>query len=498
MASSLKRRYVAKLLANITGALIGMVLIAIVPKYLGPVPYGQFVFLQDFFSKIMAFLEMGSSMAFFTKISASNDRKELLSFYFLVSIFMLILVFLLLFSINITGFTQQILPGISIEYAYLGLLFGFFVWLTKIFISISDAYALTVSVELVKIGHKIISLLFLLSLIYYSTINLEIYFYFQYISLVSFLIVLSWILIKKNVFTRNAFSLNFEFTIILKEFFEYCSPLFIYSLIVVTSGLFDIWLLQSVAGSAQTGFYGLSYGLAAVCLLFTSALVPIITREFSASFNRKDITEIRRLYLRYVPMIYSVSAYFSLFILVQSDNIIDLFVGEEFAAAKHSLMIMALYPILQTFGQMTSSVLYATGQTKKIRNIAIYTAPLGVFLSYLFIYMEDLGSIGLSLKMVIVAIVTVNMQFYMNTKYLNFKAKKLILHQLYTIVFFLTLSIISRYIVNIDTAINSFLVSGLLYTFLVAIFTYIFPQIFSISRGEIKSIWNKIGVKFEH
>jgi hypothetical protein len=100
--------------------------------------------------------------------------------------------------------------------------------------------------------------------------------------------------------------------------------------------------------------------------------------------------------------------------------------------------------------------------------------------------------------MVIVAIVTVNMQFYMNTKYLNFKAKKLILHQLYAIVFFLTLSIISRYIINIDTAINSFLVSGLLYTFLVAIFTYIFPQIFSISRGEIKSIWNKIGVKFEH
>jgi O-antigen/teichoic acid export membrane protein len=80
--SSLKKRYSIKLFANIIGGIIGAIMIAIVPKALGPVAYGQFVYLQEFFSKAISFLDMGSSIAFFTKLSARQDRKELITFYF--------------------------------------------------------------------------------------------------------------------------------------------------------------------------------------------------------------------------------------------------------------------------------------------------------------------------------------------------------------------------------------------------------------------------------
>ena len=60
MEDSLKKRYSIKLLANILTAVVGAVIIAIVPKALGPVAYGEFIYLQDFFMKIIGFLDMGS------------------------------------------------------------------------------------------------------------------------------------------------------------------------------------------------------------------------------------------------------------------------------------------------------------------------------------------------------------------------------------------------------------------------------------------------------
>ena len=187
---SLKKRYSIKLFANVISGLIGAILIAIVPKALGPVSYDQFVFLQDFFMKAIGFLDMGTSLAFFTKLSTRHTRKELITFYFIYSFVVLWFIFSFLFIIDYFDLTSYILPDIPNEYIYFGLIFGFFTWFTQIFVKISDAYALTISVELLKIGHKILSLFLLLYLIYYTSFDLYEYFTFHYIALISFLVIL--------------------------------------------------------------------------------------------------------------------------------------------------------------------------------------------------------------------------------------------------------------------------------------------------------------------
>lgn len=83
--TSLKKRYSVKLFTNIIIGIVNAILISIVPKALGPVAYGQFIYLQEFFTQAIGLLDMGSSMAFFTKLSARHDRKELIAFYFLYS-----------------------------------------------------------------------------------------------------------------------------------------------------------------------------------------------------------------------------------------------------------------------------------------------------------------------------------------------------------------------------------------------------------------------------
>ncbi|MCX6077366.1 MAG: lipopolysaccharide biosynthesis protein [Campylobacterales bacterium] len=487
MEDSLKKRYAIKLFANVITALFGAVLVAVVPKALGPLAYGQFVYLQDFFMKLISFLDMGSSIAFFTKLSARHARKELISFYFIYSFAVLLLVFGFIFALVHFGLVSHVIPDIPNELIYMGLFFGFFTWFTQIFIKISDAYALTVSVELLKIAHRAVSLLLLLFFVYQLAFDLEIYFYFNYIALLSFLFIVSWLFFKKGIFTSALFKVqHLQLRVLTKEFIEYCHPLVISSVIGIVAGIFDIWFLQTMAGSEQTGFYGLAYSLAAMCFLFTSAMTPIITREFAKSYEQKDLEQMRSLFHRYIPMLYSIAAFFAVFISMQSENVLAIFTDEKFKDAFLVLVVMALYPMHQTYGQLSGSIFYATGQTKLMRNMALFTMPFGMAISFGTIYVLDLGAVGLAYKMILGQLIGVNIQLYFNSKFLNLEMKYFVWHQLYTVVFFAILAFIASNFFSFESALLELLISGFIYTVLVTIFVYIFPQIFATTRYEIK------------
>jgi len=484
---SLQKRYSIKLFANIISGLIGAILIAIVPKALGPVAYGQFVFLQDFFAKTIGFLDMGSSIAFFTKLSANHKRKELIVFYLIYAFAVLLSISVFIWGITLSGYISFLIPDIPNTYIYMGLLYGFLIWLTQIFMKISDAYALTVSVELIKVIHRVLSVLLLLFFVYMTTFDLKQYFYFHYIVLFSFLLVLVWLFMKKEIFRGLKFSLlDSKVSSLRKEFIAYCSPLISYSVLGVSVGLFDIWLLQKVGGSAQTGFYGLAYSIAAVCFLFTSAMTPIITREFSKAYGKDDLKKMRQLFFRYIPMLYAIAAYFGIFVSFQSENLLNIFTDEKFKEAYLVLVIMAFYPIHQTYGQLSGSIFYATGQTKRLRNISFISQPIGMALSFGLIYIFDFAAVGLAMKMIIGQWIGTNIQLYYNAKFLNFNMKYFLKHQVYSIIFFSILAYISSHIIYDLSPVLSFLISGMIYTILVIIFTYIFPQVFATNREEIK------------
>lgn len=495
--SSLKKRYAIKLISNIIAGIIGAIIVAIVPKALGPVAYGQFVYLKEFFVKFIGFLDMGSSIAFFTKLSAQHTRKELITFYFMYSFFVLLFLLVFIYIIDQLDYLFILLPNIPLEYVYLGLLFGFFTWFTQIFIKISDAYALTVSVELLKIGHKVLSLVMIFFFIYFLSFDLELFYFYHYIALGSFLLLIFYLFIKKEIFTQLVKFKNLEFKKLSSEFIEYCHPLVVYNVIGLSAGLFDIWLLQKVAGSEQMGFYGLAYSLAAMCFLFTSAMTPIITREFSKSYEQKDLENMRKIFYRYIPMLYSVAAYFAVFISVQSENVLMIFTDEKFKDAFLVVVIMSFYPIHQTYGQLSGSIFYATGQTRLMRNISLVTQPLGMLVSFIFVYLFNLEAVGLAYKMILLQFIGVNIQLYFNAKLLNLNMKYFILHQIYSILFFIILAFLSSLFFSMESSLAEFLISGLLYSILVTIFAYIFPQVFAINRDEIKSNISRILKRFK-
>jgi len=495
---SLKKRYLIKLVASIVAGLVNAVIVAIVPKSLGPLAYGQFTFLQQFFSQIIAFLDAGTSIAFFTKLSAQKNKDEIITYYFFFSLLLLLILVSLVSIFDLLGIEEQVIGDIPVYYLYLGLWLGFFTWLTQIFIKISDAYALTVSVEIMKVAHKLLALLALLVLVYGFQLDLELFFNFNYFASVSFLILISLIFIKKSVFSKSLCTLNVNFKALTVDFYRYASPIFIFNVVGVSVVLFDLWLVQSISGSVEMGFYGLAFSIAAMCSLFTTAMTPIIMREFSKLYSENNLEKMKELYARYVPMLYSVSAFFGVFIAFESENIINIFTDARFEGALYALVVMSFYPLHQTYGQLTSSVFFASGRTSLYRNIGLVVSLVGLVLSGVLVYNLELGAFGFALKMVLIQILGVNVQLFFNVKFLGLKIYPFIKHQILAVLFFsiIAVSVKNLFVFEVSP-LWEFLFSGLVYSFISLIGFLIFPSVFNVTRSEILSTYNKFKVYFK-
>ena len=141
-----------------------------------------------------------------------------------------------------------------------------------------------------------------------------------------------------------------------------------------------------------------------------------------------------RLFRRYIPLLCSITAYFSAFIVLQARNVIYIMGGSNFDDAVKPVAIMAFYPIYQTYGQLSGSVFYATGQTSLYRNIGVLFMLIGLPVTYFFIAPVDkfglnLGSTGLAVKMVLLQVIGVNVQLYFNAKFLKLSFWKYVGHQ---------------------------------------------------------------------
>lgn len=493
---SLKKRYLAKLFANLIGLGISLVTQAIIPRGLGSRAYGDFSFLSNFFSKLMPFFSMSTSIGFYTKISQRQDEFALVSFYFqFTGLAFIVLIFFVQAS-WFTGAADIFWVDQKMGYVYMAAIFAMLTWLAQILTSIADACGLTVSTELAKIAQKFLGLALILALFFSKNFSLTNFFLYHYSILLFLVTLFIWIITKNKQSFFKKWKLTHEQIYgYVKELYQYSHPLFVYSLVGMVIGILDRWVLQKFGGSVQQGFFGLSYQVGAICFLFTSAMTSLITREFSIVHAMNNRTEMAALFRRYIPLLYSIAAFFGCFASVQAAKITYIFGGQQFAGAAVPMMIMAFYPIHQTYGQLSGSVFYATGQTKLYRNIGLLFMFAGLPVLYFMLAPSEkmglnAGAAGLALKFVLLQFVGVNVQLYFNAKYLNFKFSRYFFHQIICVVFLVGLALICKFFFDAFVGIQgniflSFFLSGLLYSVLVLTMMWIFPMVFGLKRNDL-------------
>jgi O-antigen/teichoic acid export membrane protein len=446
---SLKKRYLAKLAANLVGLGINLVTQAIIPRGLGPRAYGNFHFLSNFFTQIVGFLDMGTSVGFYTKLSQRQQDFGLVSFYLRFACIASFLVFVFVWCTQTTGGYVTLWPDQKLFYIYLAAIWGILTWFVQIANKMADAYGVTVSTEIARIIQKGLGLALILVLFFTSQLNLTRFFFYHYFILIFLALAFIWVMEKSGHSLRRSWKLSLnKIKGYTKEFYTYSHPLFVYALVGLIVGILDRWMLQKFAGSVQQGFFGLSYQIGAVCFLFTSAMTPLITREFAIAFGEKDLREMARLFRRYIPMLYAIAAYFACFIAVQADKVTFIMGGGKFQHAALAVMIMAFYPIHQTYGQLSGSVFYATGQTALYRNIGITFMLIGLPVTYFLIappekFGLDAGATGLAVKMVALQFIAVNVQLYFNARLLGLRFWRYVGHQIVSVACLLGVAAIS-------------------------------------------------------
>jgi O-antigen/teichoic acid export membrane protein len=496
-ADSFNKRYLYKLTANFFGLLTGLISQTIIPRSLGPAAYGDFNYLTGFFGQLISFLELNTSTGYFTMLSKNPRDSQLVRLYMFFGILVCLAVFFIVGASHTTSLYVYIWPGEHIGYIYLAAAFGLFTWVTQIFSQMADAYGLTVAAEKAKMFQRALGLCLLVLLFVSGKLNLFGFFLYNY-ALFIFLIAAFLFIMKGSgfsLFKRTALTAEHA-RHYARESYAYSHPLFVSALIGMLASIFDMWLLQVFSGSTEQGFFGLSSQIGALCFLFTGAMTPLLMREFSIVHAENDTGRMKALFEKYIPLLFSIAAFFSCFVSINADKVIHIFGGQQYSAAFWAVTVMAFYPIHQTYGQLVASAYFAMGKTALYRNIGIFVNAVGVPVSFFLIASPKYlgfgaGAMGLAVKMVAINIISVNMLLFYIAKPIGITFIRYLRHQALCIGFMILTAAVTASIVNPltkDNIIMGFLVSGVVYTLATGVFVMRVPSAVGLKKEDIQKI----------
>lgn len=352
LMESLQKRYVARFSAQIVSGLILLLSQSLMLRGLGPKEYGDYTFTTQFFTQLTAFLDFGVSVAFFTKLSQRPNDLGLIRFYY--SYWVVLGLLQLLFLLVAFGWplSSVLWPGQSFASVLFGLFWALSNHLWQGTSRIADAYALTTRSEKVKVVMRVGALLVLLPFFFTKSLTLTVVFGSQILSYA----ILTFVLYR-IARPDGGVSWNFQLKTFLtygREVFEFCIPLFWYGLVSLIASIFDNWMLQRFGGSMQQGYFGLSTQLNFICLLFGTAMMPLIHRELAVASARGS--GMRELYLKCVFPVVTGAAFFAVFIAVNAREIILFFSGSAYLPAVTAVTLGVLYTVPQSFSQLYLSL----------------------------------------------------------------------------------------------------------------------------------------------
>ena len=485
----LGRQYAAKVAANVVNLLVGAVVLGLVPRALGPEGYGRYEFMANFFQQVKGFLDMGTSTCFYTKLSQRPGDAGLVAFYrkLLLGASVLMLGGALLLVGTPIG--NWLWAGEGVLLVCLAASYSIVMWGLETTRRVVDAWHLTVRGEVLFAISRVVAVLILMAVVWWWPLRVEGYFIYQ-IATTSLAILMLMPLLKRASAAADEGAPQPARTYV-REFWDYSHPLVVYASIGVLVGLADRWILQTQAGAIEQGFFGLASQVATLCFLFTSAMTQLLTREFAVAWNQQDMQRMRVLFRRIIPLLYAMAAYFSVFIAYHAKDVVWLLGGRDWEQGSLAMAIFVLYPMHQTYGQLSGSVYYATGQTRIYRNIGVVGMVAGLpVMLWLVVPAESgglgLGAIGLALKMVVLQFIIVNVGLWFNTRLLSMRFWKFLAHQLIVPAGFLACALASSTLISLLALprLGQFLLAGVGYTFLVAGMILLIPQLAGLQRGE--------------
>lgn len=426
-STSVRTRFLVSVGSNAIRAIIGFASGLLVARGLSPSGYGDLMFLLGSFVAIRSLLDMGSSSAFYTFLSRHTQGLRFYSFYFAWLALQFVITLLAV---------ALIIPDSVFESVWLGhnrgiVVFAFFaafmqqqVWQTVS--QIGESMRKTVKVQLLNLVVAMIYLAAVSSLLLIGGMTVE-----KILLLMIVQYVIATLLAYRFLREAQAEAVEKQtpFMQIAREYWVYCKPLVVLSLVSFLYDFADKWMLQKFGGASQQGYFQIASQFAAISLLATTSILNIFWKEIADARAKRDQARVAMLYRKVNRGLVMLGAITTGLLLPWSEQIVTIFLGQAYAQAWPVLAIMLLYPIHQSMGQIGGTMLLASGQTQKYMSVSILIMMLSIPATYIVLAPAShgllpgmgLGALGMACKMVVLGLVSVNIQAWVIARYGEWK-----------------------------------------------------------------------------
>lgn len=412
---SVRARFLVAVAANGVRSVLGFLAGLLVARSLSPAGYGDVMFLVASFAAIRGLFDLGSSSAFFTFISR---RARGLGFYGLYGLWLIaqFLLTLLLVALLIPqSLFETIWLGNARGIVVLALLASFMQQqVLQTLAQVGESQRKTLQVQSVTVLAAMVYLGLLLLQAAGGTMSPQGILWALVVQGIVVLPAFYWLL--RGVAPAPADTLRG----MLAEYAAYCRPLLLLAFITFLYDFSDKWLLQRFGGAAEQGYFQIANQFSSALLMATLSLVNIFWKEIAAAWERGDQARIASLYARANRGLVMLSTVVVGLAFPWSEQLVQVLLGDAYAANWPVLAIMLLYPIHLPMGVIGGSTLLASGQTRLHMLICTVGMLVSIPVSYFVLAPSagawgglGLGALGLALKLVVLNVLTVNIQAWL-------------------------------------------------------------------------------------
>lgn len=500
MIPSLRVRYVQKLVASGIALGLSLVSILLLPRSFSPEELGGMDLVTTIGTSIFNALAFGIPAGYinWTARHGPKGAKAGIKLLTQVLIALGIIVFLMLLVARQCGALPHVFPDIPTDVIFFGLGLAWLTFVQQTCGQIFDALGITKESEILKVVQSILRAAFCATLFYYSVLKPVPWLMSQSLVLLLITVAYIWFWQRRSfavVHTQNDAT---EFSKYIRQFVGYFSFLTIFTFVYEVG---DRLILQLFGGSAQQGYFSLAQRLANILMLFTVAFVPILQRDFAYEAERGNIDRLRVL-LERNKLFISLVSIIAIFASVFSHHIVGVIGGKAFEGSIPIFMIMSLYPIHQTMGQLTNFLLVSAGQQRLYAWISNLFLVVSLASSYLVLAPQsaqipglELGGTGFALKLFLLQLVFNNIYLYHLCKFTKANYMSWFRFQLQGPACFFICALAALFIVNhFGTGhSNPIAIAGGAALYSVGVMTLLHyrPKWFGLFEGELNALKTK-------
>ncbi len=507
-SASVKLRFAISVGANALRALISFATGVLIARALSPAGYGDLMFLMGSFIAIRSLLDLGSSSAFFTFLSKRARGGRFYLVYFMWLAFQFGATLLVLWLVLPTALFEKIWLGHErgiVMLAFAAVFMQQQLW--QAVTQIGEAMRKTVKVQLLNLAVALAYVAVVLLLLAFGNLSVQRVLIIL-ITLYSIATVLAYQFLKRDIDMpaepeRSAREM-------FRDYWDYCKPMLLLALVGFAYDFSNKWMLQRFGGSAQQGYFQIANQFAAVSLLATTSVLNVFWKEIAHAWEMQNLARVEMLYQRVSRGLVMLGAIVSGLLLPWSEQIVTVTLGAAYSQAWPVLAIMLLYPIHQSMGQIGGTMLLASGQTRNYMLVSVSTMLVSIPLTYYILAPTtgmllpglDMGAIGMACLMVVLGIVSVNIQAWVIARSGGWKLDWLF--QVVGIPLMIAIGGIAKMLAVAVWPIETVNITGLIVPVTIAISIYLgmaaaliwwLPWLIGTSRGEIESVFRRVSGK---